>query len=110
MAALARRGVSPLVKPFMPCSLHSCRTVALRVGLCPDASLLDTCTCMPITQDLHCNRVPVRLLFRLSWNFYHTGISCSSRQEDHQLQSDALRDMYIGWTGQLTCISLQMEL
>ncbi len=50
MAALAMRGVSPLVKPFMPCSLHSCRTVALKVGLCPDASLLDTCTCMPFNQ------------------------------------------------------------
>ena len=33
MAAFAMRGVSPLVNPFTPCSLHSCRTIALSVGL-----------------------------------------------------------------------------
>ena len=33
MAAFAMRGVSPLVNPFVPCSLHSCRTIAPSVGL-----------------------------------------------------------------------------
>lgn len=33
MAAFAMRGVRPLVNPFIPCSLHSCRTIALSVGL-----------------------------------------------------------------------------